>query len=128
MKAKPFLIGLTAGIVGGAIATILSAPQSGKQLRTNITSFSTSTKERLNDVNFQTKNVKQSFSNLSNEVKNNIPQIIKELSQSFTSFKQQIEPETALLKQEIEGLQKSIGEIEQNLSQFTEKDEKQKQV
>ena len=128
MKAKPFLIGLTAGIVGGAIATILSAPQSGKQLRTNISSFSTSTKERLNDVNFQTKNVKQSFSNLSNEVKNNIPQIIKELSQSFTSFKQQIEPETALLKQEIEGLQKSIGEIEQNLSQFTEKDEKQKQV
>ncbi|KYG90698.1 YtxH domain-containing protein [Metasolibacillus sp. FSL H7-0170] len=128
MKAKPFLIGLTAGIVGGAIATILSAPQSGKELRTNITSFSTSTKERLNDVNFQTKNVKQSFSNLSNEVKNNIPQIIKELSQSFTSFKQQIEPETALLKQEIEGLQKSIGEIEQNLSQFTEKDEKQKQV
>ncbi|WP_042476668.1 YtxH domain-containing protein [Bacillus ndiopicus] len=124
MKAKPFLIGLTAGIVGGAIATILSTPQSGKELRTNITNFSANAKERLNDVNFKTKNTKQSLKNLSNEVKNNIPQIIKELSQSLTSFKQQIEPETALLKQEIEGLQKSISEIEQNVSQFTDKDKK----
>ncbi|MEC1180123.1 YtxH domain-containing protein [Metasolibacillus meyeri] len=124
MKAKPFLIGLTAGIIGGAIATIFSTPQSGKELRANITNFSANTKGQIDDVNAQAQGVMQSFTNLSNEVKNNIPQIIKELSQSFTSFKQQIEPETALLKQEIEGLQKSISEIEQNLPQFNEKKDK----
>lgn len=117
MKAKPFLIGLTAGIVGGAAAIIFTAPQSGEQLRSNLARNTASAKDKLNDVKAQAINVKQSFTTLSYEAKNNIPQIINELKDTFTNFKQDIEPETVKLQQEIENLQKSIAEIEQILPQ-----------
>lgn len=117
MKAKPFLIGLTAGIIGGAAAIIFTAPQSGEQLRSNLARNTASAKDKLNDVKAQAMNVKQSFTTLSYEAKNNIPQIINELKDTFTNFKQDIEPGTVKLQQEIENLQKSIAEIEKNLPQ-----------
>ncbi|MEK4230662.1 YtxH domain-containing protein [Solibacillus sp. FSL H8-0538] len=116
MKAKSLLIGLTAGIVGGAVAVLLTTPQSGEQLRTNLIRNTNSAKEKICDVKYQASAVKQSFSVLSNEAKNNIPNIINELKETFAHFKQDIEPETVILKQEIENLQKSITEIERNLS------------
>lgn len=36
MKAKPFLLGLTTGIIGGTIAVLFSTPQSGQQLRASV--------------------------------------------------------------------------------------------
>jgi len=124
MKAKPFLIGLTTGIIGGAIAVLFSTPQSGQQLRTTLQSNSDSAKEKLQDVKYQLNNVKQSVGTLTNEAKNNIPQIINELKQSITIFSQEIEPTKNNLQQEIEALQNSINEIEKNVAQFTDKKKK----
>ncbi|MEO4054567.1 YtxH domain-containing protein [Solibacillus sp. CAU 1738] len=126
MKAKTFFIGLSAGIVGGLVATILSAPQPGKELRANIIRNANATKAKLIDVKYQASNVKNSVTNFTNEAKNNIPEIINELKETFTNFTQEIEPEATRLKQEIEGLQKSISAIEQNISQFNKSDDQQK--
>ncbi|GLC89876.1 YtxH domain-containing protein [Lysinibacillus piscis] len=120
MKAKPFLVGLAAGIVGGAAAILFSTPQSGQDLRTTLcTNFST-TKEKMSDVRQQTKVVNQSIQTFTNEAKNNIPKIITDLKQSITTFTQEIEPTKNNLQQDLEALQKSISEIEQNIAQFTE--------
>jgi len=123
MKAKNFLIGLTAGLVGGATAVLLTAPQSGEQLRVNIARISASAKEKLTDVTHEVSTVRQSVTALTNEAKNNIPQIISELKETLTTFKTDIEPETTLLKQEIEILQKSMAEIQKNIPQ-SRKEEK----
>lgn len=121
MKAKPFLIGLTAGIVGGTIAVLFSTPQSGQQLRSNLKTNTDTTKVKLQDVKLQVNNVKDSVNSLTNEAKNNIPQIIKELKQSITTFSTEIEPNKNNLQQEIEALQNSISLIEKNITQYTDK-------
>lgn len=115
MKTKTFLIGLSAGLVGGVAAILLSTPQSGAQLRQNITTNLTSAKSKLTDLTSEFGHVKQSISSLTSEAQNNIPSIINDLKVSLTHFKQEIEPETLTLKQEIEKLQNSISEIEKNI-------------
>ncbi|MEK4426988.1 YtxH domain-containing protein [Solibacillus sp. FSL K6-1523] len=115
MQTKTFLIGLSAGLVGGAAAILLSTPQSGTQLRKNITTNLASAKSKLADLASEIGNVKQSISTLSSEAQNNMPSIINDLKVSLTQFKQEIEPETFTLKQEIEKLQNSISEIEKNI-------------
>lgn len=121
MKAKPFLIGLSAGIVGGAVAILFSAPQSGQTLRSNIKTNTSSAKDMLSDVKLQINKVTDAISSFTNEAKNNIPQIINELKDSIQSFKQEIEPNQDQLQQEIVSLQKSIDEIEQNIARFQKK-------
>lgn len=121
MKTKPFLIGLTAGLVGGTIAVLFSTPQSGQQLRFNLKSNADSTKEKFQDVKLQVGNVKHSINTLTNEAKNNIPQIINDLRTSINKFSTEIEPTKNNLQQEIEALQNSISLIEKNIAQYTEK-------
>ncbi|UZM98977.1 YtxH domain-containing protein [Lysinibacillus sp. MHQ-1] len=86
MKAKPFLIGLATGIIGGTAAVLFSTPQSGQQLRTTLKQNVDQTKGMLLDVKQQVGTVKHSVNTLTNEVKNNIPQIINDLKQTITTF------------------------------------------
>ena len=116
MKAQTFFTGLAAGLVAGMVAAIVTAPQDGKQLRSNIARNTALWKEQLGDVKNETSNVKQSITTFSTEVKNNIPQIINELKETVTTFKTSIEPDASKLKQEIENLQNAISEIEKNFS------------
>ena len=69
MKAKPFLLGLTTGIIGGTIAVLFSTPQSGQQLRASVKQNVDQTKGMLLDVKQQVGTVKQSVNTLTNEVK-----------------------------------------------------------
>jgi len=117
MKAKSFLLGLTTGLVGGAIAVLFSAPQSGVQLRQNIARNTAGAKSKLQDVQVEMDHVKQSILTLKSEAQNNMPSIINELKDNFTTFKAEIEPEAKILKQEIENLQNSIDEIEKIIPQ-----------
>lgn len=119
MNAKTFLLGLTAGLIGGAAAVLFSTPQSGAQLRQNIATNKNAAKSKLQDIQHEANHVKDSIITLKNEAQNNMPNIINELKDNFTAFKSQIEPETINLKQEIENLQNSIKEIEKNIPQST---------
>lgn len=117
MKAKSFLLGLTTGLVGGAIVVLFSAPQSGVQLRQNIARNTAGAKSKLQDVQVEMDHVKQSILTLKSEAQNNMPSIINELKDNFTTFKAEIEPEAKILKQEIENLQNSIDKIEKIIPQ-----------
>lgn len=121
MRAKPFLIGLSTGIIGGLTAIIFTTPQSGDQLRSNVARNFKIAKTRLSEIQHHSSSVKESFKSLKNEAKNNIPNIMNDLKGSISNFKQEIGPDTAKLKEEIEGLQKSITEIENNLSEINNK-------
>lgn len=124
MKAKPFLIGLATGIIGGTVAVLFSTPQSGQQLRSTLKQNADQTKGMLLDVKQQVGTVKYSVNTLTNEVKNNIPQIINDLKQTITTFTEEIEPNKNNLQQELDALQNSISEIEKNIAQFTENKKK----
>ncbi|MGM9945239.1 MAG: YtxH domain-containing protein [Lysinibacillus sp.] len=123
MRVQTFFTGLAVGIATGMVAAIMTAPQTGKQLRSNIARNTSVWKEQLVDVKNEANNVKQSITSFSIEAKNNIPQIINELKETITTFKTEIEPDASKLKQEIEILQNSINEIEKNFSQYTNKEQ-----
>lgn len=115
MKAKSFLLGITTGIVSGAAVILFTAPQSCTALRQNLLENTKIAKSKLQDVQHELNNVKQSITTLKAEVQNSMPSIVNELKDNFANFKTQIEPETVNLKQEIEKLQNSISEIEKNI-------------
>jgi len=127
MRAKPFLVGLSAGVIGGITAILFTTPQSGKQLRSSVVQNSKIAKSNLEEIKHHTMSVKDSILTLKNEVKNNIPQIMNEFKTSISSFSQEIEPDTVKLKEEIDGLQKSIIEIENNLSDLNNNKNKDKE-
>ena len=118
MKIQTFFTGLAVGVAAGMVVAIMTAPQTGKQLRSNIARNTSVLKDQLVDVKNETNNVKQSITSFSIEAKNNIPQIINELKETITTFKAEIEPDALKLKQEIDVLQNSISEIEKNFSQY----------
>lgn len=122
MKASTFLTGVIVGVAAGVAVAVSVAPQSGQQLRSNLSSNTNRYKNQLLAVKQEGGNVGQALTAFTNEAKNNIPQIIRELKETFTNFKNDIEPETNKLKQEIESLQNSLSEIEQNISKYTKKD------
>ncbi len=121
MRGKPFLIGLSTGVIGGIAAILFTTPQSGKQIRSNIVSNAKQAKITLSEMKSQIHTIKQSISTLNYEAKNNIPKIINDLKHSITNFKDDIEPDTLKLREEIEGLQKTITEFENNLSEINKK-------
>jgi len=123
MKVQTFFTGLAVGIAAGMAAAIMTAPQPGKQLRSNIARNTSVWKDQLVDVKNEASNVKQSITSFSIEAKNNIPQIINELKETITTFKAEIEPEASNLKQEIETLQNSINEFEKIFSQNRNKEQ-----
>ena len=127
MKAQTFFTGLAVGIAAGMAAAIMTAPQPGKQLRSNIARNTSVWKDQLVDVKNEASNVKQSITSFSIEAKNNIPQIINELKETITTFKTEIEPDASKLKQEIEILQNSISEIEKNFSQYRNEEQETQQ-
>ena len=123
MKVQTFFTGLAVGIAAGMAAAIMTAPQPGKQLRSNIARNTSVWKDQLVDVKNEASNVKQSITSFSIEAKNNIPQIINELKETITTFKSEIEPDALKLKQEIETLQNSISEFEKIFSQNRNKEQ-----
>ena len=127
MKVQTFFTGLAIGAAVGMVAAIMTAPQAGKQLRTNIARNTSIWKDQLVDIKNETNNVKQSITSFSIEAKNNIPQIINELKETITTFKTEIEPDALKLKQEIDVLQNSISEIEKNFSQYRNKEQETQQ-
>lgn len=128
MRAKPFFIGLSAGVIGGLTSILFTAPQSGKQLRSNIAHTSKQAKLNLEEVKHHSASVKDSVMTLKNEAKNNIPKIIDELKGSISAYKDEIGPKTDKLKEEIDSLKNSINEIEQNLSNLNKDKNKPKEI
>ncbi|CEA03025.1 YtxH-like protein [Metalysinibacillus saudimassiliensis] len=120
MKAKNFLLGVTAGVVGGMAVAAFIAPQSGNDLRTTLKSNTTNLKARIAETRDEVNHVKASITTLTSVAKNNIPQIVNELKETIQRFQKEIEPNTTHLQQEIGSLQQSIGEIEKNISELRE--------
>lgn len=119
MRAKPFLIGLSAGIIGGIATAIFTTPQTGDHLRKNIVNNAKNAKVTIGELGQQIDGIKNAVSTFKYEVQNTIPKIFNDLANSISNYKAEIQPESQKLKEELEQLQNSINEIENNLSKIT---------
>ncbi len=111
MRAKPFFIGLTAGVIAGITTAIFTTPQTGNQLRMNIATTSKNLKTTMSQLNNQINDIKNGISTLTNEVKITIPQILFDVKNSISQFTQDIQPSSQNLKEELEQNLKETGKM-----------------
>ena len=116
MKASTFFIGLVTGVVAGSAAALLSTPQSGSNLRSNVKMASSDWKEKLSEVKFQISDLKKSISHLTKEVKTDVPQTIDELKQSVQKWHSQTGPIQENLQNEISSIQMAMEELEKSIA------------
>ncbi len=116
MKASTFFIGLVTGVVAGSAAALLSTPQSGSNLRSNVKTASSDWKEKLSEVKFQISDLKQSIARLTKEAKTEVPQTIDELKQSVQKWQNQTGPIQENLQNEISSIQMAMEELEKSIA------------
>lgn len=125
MKASTFFLGLATGLAAGAAATLFSAPQSGKELRTSVKTTSSDWKEKLADVKEKINGLKDSVAALSAEAKSQFPAVADGLKASLENWQEGTAPAKEHLQLEILAIQNSIEEL-QNAITKDKKDHKDK--
>lgn len=125
MKASTFFLGLATGLAAGAAATLFSAPQSGKELRTSVKTTSSDWKDKLSDVKEKVNSLKDSVAALSAEAKSQFPAVTDGLKASMENWQEGTAPAKEHLQLEILAIQNSIEEL-QNAITKDKKDNKDK--
>lgn len=125
MKASTFFLGLATGLAAGAAATLFSAPQSGKELRTSVKTTSSDWKEKLADVKEKVNGLKESIATLSAEAKTQFPAVADGLKASMENWQEGTGPAKEHLQLEILAIQNSIEELQNAISK-DKKDTKDK--
>ena len=122
MKASTFFIGLATGLAAGAVATLFTTPQSGKDLRTSVKSTSSDWKERMSEVKEKVNDLKESVAALSAETKTQVPAAMDELKKSMETWQHNTVPAKEHLQLEILAIQKSIEELQKSISKDKKED------
>lgn len=114
-KNTSFFTGLIVGGIVGGIATLLTTPSSGKELRANLQA----NRKRLDTTLQQLKNESIILKNQMKEAAIEGTQVVKEVSadikNAINQFKQEIEPHKIELQKEIDEVEKKIKQLEQTL-------------
>ncbi|SIT90920.1 YtxH domain-containing protein [Edaphobacillus lindanitolerans] len=112
MKASSFFLGLAVGAVGSAAAVLLSAPQSGKELRLSVKSTSDDMKLKMEDVKEKASELKDSVKHLADEAKARFPEMKDGLMDSIDEWNRGTETNRDRIQKRIEQIQTSISELE----------------
>ncbi|HEY4602330.1 MAG TPA: YtxH domain-containing protein [Cerasibacillus sp.] len=116
MKQSNFLLGVLAGSITASVAVLLTTSQSGEQLRANMKSKSCNLQSMIEDIKAKASELVESIQHLTTEAKANLPETIEEIKQSVMVWQQSTEPHKNNLSQEIDSIQKSIEQLEQQIA------------
>lgn len=118
MKPTAFLLGLTSGLLGAATTVLLTTPKSGKELRSSLKTTKNNANNQIQDLKQKMTIVKNSINNIKSEVKETIPKFVEEAKVSVVNWQEETAPIQQQLQQEIEALQNSVDEIQQQVNAF----------
>lgn len=115
MSAKSFLKGLLIGGIAAGIATIITTPMSGKEVRKVCKVNSKAFIEELKDLKSSLLEIKDSVSTASVEGKTIISAFVEDLQLSLNEWKDQIKPHQEQLQKELAEIETTVSELETNL-------------
>ncbi|MGM0846387.1 MAG: YtxH domain-containing protein [Bacillota bacterium] len=116
MKIKSIAFGVIAGSAIGAIATLLSAPQSGKDLKKQINQNKDEWKAVLTEIKSNAVEVKDSVSRLTSEGKQTINHIKDDMQSSIQAWQGDTEPNIQHIKDDISAIEQLADNMEQEIS------------
>lgn len=119
MKAKSLFYGIVIGSISAGIATILSAPSSGKETRLKLKRNQEEIMSQIHEIKLDLVNIKNSFTTLSKEGKNSILTFIEEVKVLIEAWKIEVKPHQEQLEKEIQIIQEKLQELEAALPPTT---------
>ncbi|MBN6887648.1 gas vesicle protein [Cytobacillus horneckiae] len=116
MKAKTLFLGFVVGGVAAGIATLLSAPASGKDTRKYISIQSKSIALQIKELGEQLKEIKSRLAYVGEEGKEALSTLATDMADSISQWKKDILPHQQELQKEIANIEKSIADLEKTLN------------
>jgi gas vesicle protein len=116
MKIKSIAFGILAGSAIGAITTLLSTPQSGKDLKGQIKENKDEWKAVFTDIKNNAVEVKDAVSRLSQEGKQTITHLKDDMQSSIQTWQGSTEPNIQHIKDDISAIEQLAENMEQKVS------------
>lgn len=124
MKLKRVAQGIGLGLASGFLATLVTAPKSGAEVRSSLKLTAQSVKAKTDDVKTHALLLKDSVTTFTDVSKNNIPGIVNDVKTSVTTFTEGIKPVAANLQKHLGDLQGTVQELQQNAAEFKKDNKK----
>lgn len=121
MKIKPLFLGFVAGSSAAVIATLLSAPASGKETRKKLSENKETFLSELRDLKEGLISIKESVAAASKESKTGIREFIHDIKLSVTEWKQNTDEHRVEISNELKEIEQTIEELEKNLAKTPQK-------
>ncbi|WP_158598228.1 YtxH domain-containing protein [Falsibacillus albus] len=115
MNKKIFSYGLLFGTAIGAVSALLSAPSSGKELRTQLQESGDEWLNTLKEIKVNVQGLKDSVAKVSKEGKDTILQLTSDIKEIVQQWQLDSKPNKDQLKLEIAEIQQTIAELESEI-------------
>ncbi|MCA1059611.1 YtxH domain-containing protein [Rossellomorea aquimaris] len=116
MNKKSLAYGLLIGGVVGGVASLLTSPSSGKEIRAQIKDKKDDWTSVVEEMKGHIGELKESIGTLSQEGKETVLQLSKDLQASFKQWQASTEPNNQRLQEEIQSIQRTIEELEKSIN------------
>ncbi|PFG07177.1 YtxH domain-containing protein [Bacillus sp. es.034] len=116
MNKKSLTYGLLIGGVVGGVASLLTSPLSGKEIRAQIKDKKDDWTVVIEEMKGHIGELKESIGTLSQEGKETVLQLSKDLQASFKQWQASTEPNNQRLQEEIQSIQRTIEELEKSIN------------
>ncbi len=113
---KSLLVGLLVGGVIGGVATLLSTPSSGKELRSQINLNRKQIEDLLNQLKKESKELKVQLVQTAKEGSEVVKEVSADLMKSIQQYQQDTEPHKENIMKEIEEIDSRIKQLEKTLN------------
>ncbi|WP_066191931.1 MULTISPECIES: YtxH domain-containing protein [Gracilibacillus] len=112
MNAKSLVVGILAGSVVGAAATLLSTPKAGKELRTDVKVKGEEAKRYINHLKTEGVDLREQISKTSKEGAALIKDLAADIKESIETWKKTVEPHQKNIQKYLTQIEKSLKELE----------------
>lgn len=116
MKTKSFLFGLFVGGISAGIATLLSTPRNGKELRSKIKHNSESLLNEMKTAKEAIHQVTDSVLFATKEGQKVLVPFLEDLKTTIESWKRDIEPNQEMIKAEMESIEDALHKMETEIN------------
>ena len=115
MSAKSFLSGFLIGGIAAGITTLLTTPYSGKEVRKACNENGKAFLQHIQELKLDLNEIKDSVKTATVEGKTVFSTFIEDLKRSLETWKEEVKPHQELLQKELDELQSTINELENDL-------------
>lgn len=115
-NAKSLALGVLVGSAAGALATLLSTPSSGRDIRFRVRQQGSEWKELADSVKLDGLRLKRQIAETSKEGAVLMNNLTKEMKKSVEEWKQSVAPQQQNIHEYLEQIESSLRELEQKVN------------